>query len=48
VLLIVFGGFAFFGPPQGDGGRGDPIWSSVRHTRALAQRQRAVPQAGLV
>jgi hypothetical protein len=48
VLLLIFGGFAFYGPPVAEGGRGDPLWSTTRNSRAVAQRAAALPGAGIV
>ncbi len=48
VLLIVFGGFTFFGPPDDNGKRGDAIWSSTRNTRGVAHRAASRPSAGPV
>jgi hypothetical protein len=48
VLLIIFGGFAFYGPEDSRGSRGNPLWSSARNSRAVTQRAAALPTAGLV
>ncbi len=50
VLLIILGGFSFYGPPNSDGWRGDALWSlrSTRNSRAVALRATALPPAGVV
>ncbi len=48
VLLIIFGGFSFYGPPNSDGRRGDALWRSTRNSRAVALRAKALPTCGEV
>jgi hypothetical protein len=48
VLLIIFGGFAFYGPEDTHGSRGNPLWSSARNSRAVTRRSAALPTSGLV